>query len=180
MHRLLVFTVLLVITISSSAYETQLSLGWKSYSATQLTGDSTIDNQDENGNSYLAGIALHNRYGKSEKHRLGTGVEFSRALNSTITGFRAVDYRYHLNQALSIGGFIGAASLDSGLPQNGYFAGFSGNWQFRNSPIGLGIEYRRADGLARDRLLKDDPEGEKPDVFVDIDSFALKLNWTFK
>lgn len=178
--RKLIFIALLLRANQTLPYDTQLSLGWQNYSATQLTGDAAIDDQNEAGNSYIAGITLYNRYGKNEKHHIGTGIEFSEALDSTITGFRAIDYRYHLNQNISFGLFFGAASLDSGLPQNGYFAGISGHWQISNGPLGLGVEYRRADGLARDRLLEDDPDGEKPDIFVDIDSVALKLNWTFR
>lgn len=180
LSRLLISIALFLGATPALTYETQFAIGWQNYSATQLTGDPAIDNKDENNSSYVVGITIHNRYGSNEKHHVGTGVDFSRALDSTITSFRAIDYRYRLNHTLSLGLFIGAATMDSGLPQNGYFAGIGGNWQLIDSPLGVGFEYRRADGLARDRLLEDDPEGAKPDIFVDIDSLVLKLNWTFR
>ncbi|MFL0809464.1 MAG: hypothetical protein K6L76_03530 [Agarilytica sp.] len=167
-------------SIPALAYETQLSLGWQTFSAKQLTGDSSIDSQKENGSSALIGFTIHNRNGNNERHHLGAGIEISEVLDTTLTGFRAIDYRYHLNQSLSYGLFLGAASLDSGLPQNGYFAGISGHWQISNGPFGLGFEFRRAEGLGRDRLLDDDPEGEKPDIFIDVDSVLFSLYWNIK
>lgn len=92
---------------------------------------------------------------------------------------RALDYEYELNEAMRIGAFFGAATLDTGLPQNGYYTGVNASYLNIIDKLDLVVEARYGSGLARDRKLASDPSGDRTDMFLDFTSIALSLRWNF-
>lgn len=154
------------------------SVGIKQYSKSYRKGNEEFDGQDYSGSDAFVSFVARNRYGKNKKHTLGIGADISQIQGQIMLGFRAVDYQYLLTERLRLGTFIGAASLQSGAPQNGYYYG--ANLSYLNFWHGLGVsvEWSRGDGMARDRL-PSDPDGFKPDIFIDINQLSLGVVWQF-
>jgi len=179
--RLAVALITGTLSYSSAAYETFVELGINTHSGKYNTQVASIDDHRESGNGVHLAVGIMRNFGQSKKHWLGTGLDFDRMLGSRMTGFRAINYNYQLGKRARVGAYIGAASLDSGLPQNGYYRGANLTWQnlFANTDIALDARY--ASGLARDRLLESDPHPvtRQPDIFVDIFSTSLSLKWRF-
>ncbi|TVZ37928.1 hypothetical protein P886_2275 [Alteromonadaceae bacterium 2753L.S.0a.02] len=177
--KILFFSYAFVCAIPAQAAEYFLNLGTLAYRVKYLVGNEAIDNQRYNGNAITASVGIRNLMGSRQQHALGFGVDTYEVDNQRLIGLRAIDYQYQFNSWLRAGAFIGAATLDSGLPQNGYYLGvnFSVLKILYNTDVLF--EYRNGNGLARDRLLKDDPEGVKPDIFADFNVAAIALNWRF-
>ena len=96
-------------------------------------------------------------------------------------GLRALDYERAIGKHVRIGGFFGAASVDTGKPQTGYYMGLNASYRMLNDRLGLVFEIKHGNGLARDRIEGDPPPSveDRPDVFMDFVSTGLKLSWTF-
>ena len=113
------------LSVASHAYEPFIAIGINSHSIQTDFDNPEVDNQDINDEGYHVSVGIRNTYGKSERHLLGFAIEIDEIGSSTLIGYRALDYTYHLNRRIRLGGFFGAASIDTGLPQNGYYAGIS-------------------------------------------------------
>lgn len=176
LFSVLVFTILGLAATTTNAAEFTLHAGAQNHSGSWETGDSDFDSQDHNGNGYHYGFSFKNRIGSSKKHYLGTGVDINDILDSRMIGLRAIDYQYALMQKLRVGGFFGAATINTGRPQNGYYLGANVNYHFKH--LAIGFEIRHGNGMARDRI-SGDPQGVKPDIFLDFIATGVHLSWTF-
>lgn len=166
---------------AATAYEPYVNIGVNYHMGKYHIGVPEIDNNREYGTDYHLGLGIRNYFGASKNHLLGAGIDLDKALGKRIIGYRAVDYQYQFNSKIRSGLFLGAASLDSGLPQNGYYVGLNASWLKAFAGIDLSVELRQANGLSRDRLLDSDvrPPNGKPDIFLDITSVTAALNWRF-
>ena len=175
-------TVPLSMVPSAYAAEKLVSIGANTHSVEYLTGDEAIDNNTVNDSGYHLGFGIKNQYGKSQTHYFGFGIDVNEIDGSQLISYRALDYEKSWGSQFRTGAFFGAASLDSGLPQNGYYAGFNLSYANLIKGMDLVAEYRVGDGLARDRQSRlGDPavEDGKPDVFLDFKSIALMARWRF-
>lgn len=170
-----------VISNHVAAYEKLLSVGVQNHSIQQRTGDPNIDDEDLDDSSFHIGFRLYNQI--NAKNLIGVGLDYDEVGSQKVLGYRAIDYRYLLSNRIHLGAFFGAASLDSGLPQNGYYYGFNASFLLIPEKLSLSFENKFGDGLARDRLLSTDPEdssGEnRPDIFLDYQAYVLALQWHF-
>lgn len=167
-------------SIAAESLEFRASAGYQSHNADWLTADPEFNNQDFSDSGIYFGISLKNRFGKNNNHLVGVGIDIDSILDERVIGYRAIDYQYVLNKKWRIGGFIGAATIDTGLPQNGYYLGANGSYFF-SEKISLTAEIRHGNGLARDRVFESDPEQvtELPDIFLDYSAFGLQVDWHF-
>jgi hypothetical protein len=165
------------------AVEFSLSAGLQSHSGNWETSNTEFDAQDYSGSGYHLGFSLKNQYGKTGKNFLGVGVDIDEILDDQVIGYRAIDYQRALSSNFRIGGFFGAASIDTGLPQNGYYMGGNISYYMLNNKLGFTFEVRYGSGLSRDRKLADDPQNttgdNRPDIFLDYVASALQVSWTF-
>ncbi|WP_139309890.1 hypothetical protein [Teredinibacter haidensis] len=169
----------------SLAYEPYLNIGATYYSISYDTKNSTYDATKNTGSGYHLGFGIRNTFGSDNQHLLGTGIDIDQIDNQKLLGYRALDYQYKLNTNIRFGGFIGAASWNTGLPQNGYLTGINASYLPLSDKFDVMFEVRYASGLARDRLLEDDPENTnpyspQPDIFAVIMSSSLIINWRFQ
>lgn len=177
------FSFLLCISASTAQAnnEIQLKLGLQSHKGTWDSERSDFDNQDHTGSAGYYGFSLKNKVGKSQKHFIGVGVDFDTILDDQVRGYRAIDYQYALFNNIRIGGFIGAASIDTGFPQNGYYTGFNLSYHLLKQKLGIGYELRIGDGLARDRKsdldTPADTSSPRPDIFLDFQVHSLFISW---
>jgi hypothetical protein len=175
------FLALMLLSFSSKAVEFHLSAGYQSHNADWLTTNTEFDNQDFSDSGYHFAFGIKNIVGKSKRHMIGAGIDVNSILDDQVIGYRAIDYQYILNEKWRLGGFFGAASIDTGLPQNGYYMGVNLSYfVFKNMSISAAI--RHGNGLARDRAFDTDPESEvieRPDIFLDYTATGLQLNWHF-
>lgn len=142
-------------------------------------GITGIDLRPESTGYHLA-IGLHKPFGESQRHWFGVALDYDDILESSLLGYRALDYLYQPNDNWRLGAFFGAASLDSGLPQNGYYTGASlSRLNAWSQPFDAILELRFASGLARDRRLPGDPQSTSPDIFLNYVSVALGFNYRF-
>jgi hypothetical protein len=167
----------------SHAAEFSLSAGLQNHSGNWETLNTEFDAQDHSGSGYHLGFSLKNRFGKTGKNYFGVGVDIDDILDSQLIGYRALDYQRVLSSNFRIGGFFGAASIDTGLPQNGYYLGGNIGYYMLNNKLGFTFEIRHGNGLSRDRKLADDPQStadeKRPDIFLDYVASALQVSWTF-
>lgn len=164
----------------SSVAEVQINAGWQKHQVRFDTQDTVIDASDPSDNGYHAGIAARKNLGKSQRHWFGVGVDVSEILDQTLVGLRALDYQYQIYPHVRIGAFFGAATLDTGSMQNGYYTGINLTaTDVGTKNLNVILEFRHGDGLARDRLLASDPEGTQPDIFLDFDALSLSVGYRF-
>ena len=112
----------------------------------------------------------------------GSKLEFQRLDDSLLTSFRALDYKYRLNQDWRFGAFIGAANYDFRTAAFGYTAGIGAFYRPANwHNWGISIEGQYVDKLARDKLHPDDVRGENvgPDSFIDIRGVVFSITYEF-
>ncbi len=182
MYRTLLVFCLLVPCQVVYGYEKVLSIGYQAHDAEWETGDLEFDNQDYSGSDYHFGFRLYNVF--KTKHKLGLGLDFEKILSENLIGYRALDYQYEVTERVHAGAFFGAATIETGLPQNGYYYGVNSSLFIFSNKLALHYELKVGDGLARDRLLDSDPEGddpeiERPDIFLDFTSHTLSARWYF-
>ena len=173
---------LLLLNFSAAASEISVHLGLQAYEVTYETDDETIDNTKPTDNGLYGAIAFHNSIGKSGRHWLGAAIDVTELLDDTVIGFRALDYQWRFSERMHTGAFLGAASLDSGLPQNGYYFGAHAGYFILPSKLSARFELQHGEVLARDKLLTDDPgQGpeNRPDTFLSYTSSSLQLAWHF-
>lgn len=172
----------LIFSAATHAVEFSVGAGYQSHDASWKTDNPAFDNRDFSDSGYYFSLGLKNEVGKNNKHLIGVGIDASEILNEQIIGYRAIDYQYAVNDSIRLGGFFGAASIDTGLPQNGYYMGANASY-FVTESLSIGAELRHGNGLARDRQEQlGDPVSETedvPDIFLDFTAFGLQLNWHF-
>ena len=176
MQYLIIFVMTL---LSTAAYTAELELAAGVNFYTQKIGSGGIDVADgDTGSGHILSMKIHSPHGDSQQHLLGAGVDIVDINGQQLLAFRAVDYQWVNSHDYRIGAFIGAASLDSGAAQTGYYLG--GNISKPNiyKSLGLSWEIAISSGLGRDRL-PTDPEGQRPDIFMDIYSSSLSLIYSF-
>ena len=171
-----------IFSASAAAYEKVFSVGYQNHDATWQTENADFDNQDFSDASYHFGFRFYNAVG--EKHLFGVGIDYDEVLSQTIVGYRALEYQYRLNSKLHMGAFFGAASIDTGLPQNGYYFGLNASFFVVPDKLAVQYEYKSGDGLARDRVSSDPQDtnledGIRPDIFLDYSAHVLALRWHF-
>ena len=163
--------------IDSHSTEFHIDIGAVQSEAEFLTGIEGADRSTESSSGYYFGVGAKRKYGVSKNHFFGVGVDVFDFSGQRFTGFRALDYQYGWGEYLRLGGFFGAASLESGRPQNGFYLGVNVALVDLYKHTGIRLEFKRADGLARDRFGSE--QGSRPDVFADINSFSLSVLFTF-
>jgi hypothetical protein len=99
-------------------------------------------------------------------------------LGEMFLAVRALDYRHHLSDRLSVGAFFGAARLDLATPAYGYYLGAGVHFRQLLEKWELGIELRRGDEVARDNVLPSDPQG-RDDNFYDVSALSISLSYRF-
>lgn len=181
------FIVLFCLTIANSALaEFQFDIGYQNHDGDWDTGNTAFDTLDSSGSDYHFGAYVRNKVGKSKKHLIGIGLNVDSILDERLIGYRAIDYRYEITDAFQVGTFIGAANLDTGFQQSGYYLGVNAAYYFSKN-IGLNFELNYGDNLARDRRSElGDPIGEviddelpRPDIFLNFYSSSLSLSLRF-
>lgn len=123
-------------------------------------------------------IGIGARRAVSERSDLGVRAEIDRIDEHMLLAVRAVDYRYRFRGPLALTAFLGAARYDLATPAYGYYVGAGAQWRDVMPGFDLGVDWRYADKVARDKLLPTDPGSQKrPDSFYDITSATLSLSY---
>jgi len=159
------------------AAEFQIGVGITQNYIDSDTGNEQVDGNTENGISEAISLIARKQY--KGKYLLGAGIDLSNINGDRYLGIRAIDYQYIVLENTRVGAFVGAASINNSLPQNGYYLGFHLTQTNIFNFFDFGAELRYGSGLARDRLLSTDPPGDKPDMFMDITSLGAVLSKRF-
>jgi hypothetical protein len=128
-------------------------------------------------------IGIGARRSVSSRSDLGVRAEVDRINDQMLLSVRAIDYRYRLRgMPLAISAFLGAARYDLATPAFGYYMGAGLQWRDVLPGFDLGLDWRYADKVARDRLTAgEDTAPDKvdlrPDSFYDISSYSLSLSY---
>lgn len=163
------------------AVEVTFSAGYQSHELDWSTTNAEFDNQDFSDSGYDFGLSIKNGVGKNKRHFIGSGVDVHSISGDQVIGLRAIDYEYALSDQFRLGGFFGAASIDTGLAQHGYYMGLNTNYFFSEA-LSIGLEFKHGWGLARDRLVDGDPVSDinRPDIFLDYYALGFQLNWRLR
>lgn len=110
---------------------------------------------------------------------IGARLELDDVDGDLLLAVRALDYRRHLSQRLSLTAFAGAARLDLDTPAHGWY--FGGGLELKDlwPNWNLVFDARIGDKLARDNVLATDPQGGRPDNFYDLRGLSVYLSRRF-
>ena len=169
--------------VTAREWESFVSVGYNTHTAEFVFEDGSTVALSVDDSGYHLGVGIRSFYGKNKNHLFGFAIDIDEIAGDQVIGYRALDYQYLLTDNWRFGGFFGAASIDTGLPQNGFYFGLNTTWVNLFNVFDVVLEYREGDGLARDRFVDElgDPQGEPgfPDIFLDYSSFAVKLQYSF-
>jgi hypothetical protein len=125
-------------------------------------------------------IGIGARRAVSSRSDLGVRAELDRINDHMLLAVRALDYRYRTHGPLAFSAFLGAARYDLATPAYGYYFGAGVQWRNILPKLDLGLDWRYADKVARDKLLPTDPGTDpRPDSFYDITSYSLVASYRF-
>ncbi|MBW8191219.1 hypothetical protein K0504_09240 [Neiella marina] len=167
------------LAIPTQATEIYANLGLNYHNVSFDTGNAQADADDDSDAGYHLGFGVRRPFGEHQQHWFGFRVDFDEVLGDSMVGFRAIDYQYQLDDHWRLGAFFGAASLDTGASQTGYYLGGGATYLNIYPQLDVGLDVRYGDRLARDVLFADDPETDSPDIFYDVLSTSLYLSWRF-
>jgi hypothetical protein len=175
------FLLILLLTLSAQAISAQrhVNIGLQNHSITYDWDGSEPVDTESSASDYSIGVGILNQLGQNGRHHLGFGLDIQNILDNRMLGVRAVDYQYHAFKQFRIGAFIGAATVDTGASQNGYYLGANAAWMDLMQNVDLVVELRRADGLARDTLPSDNLSISRPDIFMDVNISTVLIRWRF-
>ena len=174
-----VFVFILIFAYSKAfSVERYINFGAQSHSIT-YEWDGSEPTGDSSGSDFSLGLGMLNELGENGRHHLGFGLDIQNVLDDRLLGLRAVDYQYQATQKFRFGAFIGAATVNTGASQNGYYLGANAAWMEILPNLDIVLELRRADGLARDTLPSDELDISRPDIFMDVNFSAVLLRWRF-
>jgi hypothetical protein len=91
---------------------------------------------------------------------------------------RAVDYRFRVTPRIGVGGFLGAARLNVGLPAYGYYWGLGLQYLDVIRGWDIGVDFRHHDKFTRDKVLTGDPPLtiQLPRRVFDVNGLSLYLS----
>lgn len=162
----------------ADAYEPVFTLGYQHHEATI---NYELLDRDFSDNGYYFGFSVRSAYGRDGKHLFGFGIDAMQIAGDRLIGYRALDYMYRVDNQWRLGVFFGAATLDSGLPQNGLYTGASVSRLNLIGNIDGMVSLNFGDGLARDRAFESDFIGmdNRPDIFLHFAAITTSLSWRF-
>jgi hypothetical protein len=144
---------------------------------TDLTNNSTPTRSSTQTGAHLG---LGARRAVAPQHDLGVRIDLDDIDGKLLTNFRAVDYRYRFGKSLTFNGSLGAARYDVATPAYGLSVSLGAQWRDLLPHWDLGMEWRYAHEVARDRLLPEDPDNStRPDIFYNVSSVTLAITRTF-
>ena len=136
-------------------------------------GPNVVSDQEVN---YHVGVGA--RRPVSARNDIGVRLELDRVAGGDVVSVRAIDYRFRAWRKLAIGGFLGAARYDIGLPAYGYYWG--GGLQYVDVIPGwsIGVDFRHHDKFTRTKVLPSDPPYtlQLPRRVIDVNGVSLYLS----
>jgi hypothetical protein len=131
-------------------------------------------------NSSGVHLGVGARRAVSQRSDLGVRLELDDVDGHTLLSVRALDYRYRFRGPLALSFFLGASRYDLATPALGMYLGAGVQWRNVMPGWDLGLDARRAEKVARDRLLPGEPQNpQRPDSFYTIDSLTLSISKRF-
>ncbi len=170
----------LILSIHSVSADTkfEVSLGLNYFLQSQSEANFLVSIEDSTDIGLQIGAKIRSPFTQNKLHFIGTGLDIANIEGQRLLGFRALDYQWQFDEQYRLGLFFGAASLDTGAPQNGYYYGFSMTMTNFYENLTINLEMSRADGLARDRIVSD-PAGTEVDIFLDVFMSSINVAWQF-
>jgi hypothetical protein len=132
-------------------------------------------------------VGVGARRAVSETNDLGVRIELDGDVDGhTLIGARAVDYRHRFTENFALSGFAGVARYNLATPAYSLYAGAGAQWRDILHKWDLGIDFRYAQNVTRDRVLASDFEDAspgssyvRPDIFYKIESATLYVTRRF-
>lgn len=124
-------------------------------------------------------FGLGARRAVSLRNDLGVRLEFDEVAGHSLIGVRAVDYRYRFSRNFALGALAGVARYNVQTPAYSVYYGLGAQWRDIFPKWDLGIDLRHAQNIARDHVLKSDPQGTRPDTFYKIETGLVYLSRRF-
>jgi hypothetical protein len=115
----------------------------------------------------------------SENNDLGVRIEVDQVDGHDLLGARVIDYRHRFSEHFALGAFAGVARYDVATPAYSLYAGLGAQWRNILPKWDLGVDFRYAQNVARDRVLSTDIQGGRPDTFYKIESGTLYITRRF-
>jgi hypothetical protein len=124
-------------------------------------------------------VGLGARRAVSANNDLGVRVELDEVDGHSLIGVRAIDYRHRFGRRFALSVFAGAARYNVETPAYSIYFGLGAQWRDILPKWDLGVDLRHAQNVARDHVLKSDPQGTRPDTFYKIETGLVYLSRRF-
>lgn len=112
--------------------------------------------------------AIGARRAVSDKNDWGVRLEVDSVNGHALIGARPIDYRHRFGDTFALGLYAGAIRYDLATPAYGMYGGIGGQWRNIFPKWDLGLDFRYAQNIARNRVLATDVSGTRPDSFYKI------------
>lgn len=113
------------------------------------------------------------------KGDIGVRLELDRVGEMSLLSVRALDYRYRIGNHLAASLFAGATRYSTPTPAFGWYYGAGLQWRKIVGSVDFAVDYRRMDGVQRDKLLASDYQGGAPDEFYQMGGLSAYLSYQF-
>jgi hypothetical protein len=124
-------------------------------------------------------FGLGARRAVSDNNDLGVRVEYDEVQGHGLLGVRPVDYRYRFGESFAASLFLGVNRYNVATPAYSLYAGVGGQWRNVLPKWDIGMDFRYAQNIARDRVLPTDINGERPDTFYKVQSLIGYISRRF-
>jgi hypothetical protein len=109
---------------------------------------------------------------------LGVRAEYDH-FRGTMLALRVADYRFRLDEHLTMGAFFGFARYTGPTPAQGYYAGAGFTWRNLWSHWDLSFDARYFDRIQRNKVLPTDPQNGDPVEWYTMQAPSLYLSHRF-
>jgi hypothetical protein len=124
-------------------------------------------------------VGIGARRAVTDNADLGVRLEADQVDDHTLIGVRPVDYRYRFGESFAISLFAGVNRYNLATPALSLYGGAGAQWRNVIPQWDLGVDYRDAQNIARNHVLRTDIQGPRPDSFYKIQSVVAYLSRHF-
>jgi hypothetical protein len=130
--------------------------------------------------AYGPHLAVGARREVSRHQDLGVRIEADDIQGRALISVRAIDYRYRFKGPLALSLFGGASRYALATPAFGLYVGTGVQWREVLPGWDLGVDYRYASKVSRQRVLPTDPQGGyRPEASYDVNSVSMYVSRKF-
>ncbi|MDP9065003.1 MAG: capsule assembly Wzi family protein [Pseudomonadota bacterium] len=117
-------------------------------------------------------VAVGARRAVSAHNDWGARIELDQVDGHSLIGFRPIDYRRRYGDGTAFSLFAGVDRYNLATPAYSLYGGLGWQWRDVLPKWDVGVDFRHAQNIARNHVLRTDVQGVRPDSFYKIESLV--------